>query len=330
MTDYYSAEAASALLSLARKQRELIDYLLDFETHTFREHDTRRKLFRRPKITEYERLLSEAEELRYRASSYASSGWWQIPWSEVEYVLCTVLTETKRDGGWRFESNLRGFSEDNIRYVISAEQGASQEFRGESIYQYDTVSPYSAQERADRMKRYDRATFDSYLYTAYMADAKNANIQSPLTSNVYHNVMDYYVSEGWMIDSTLRSHYEQKMYTDKYVEGAHAFAVSRRRVKGLFSVGKYSTDPGGQLSGFMTMDYEPVSISPAEYRQVLIERHEPGFAVFKLCEYIAGDNTVRSVPYSLFTELAGGNTDRDMLCLQSALLTLVAKKLIIA
>ena len=330
MADNYPVEMTGKLLALARKQRELLNHVFDFDTHAVKDYEPRRKFFGRRKLTEYERLWFETEELRDRASSYASFGWWMIPWNEVESVLCYVLHEIKRSDGWRFESELRGFTEGNVRYVISAEHGASQKFMGDSIYQHETVSQYTEQERTERMARYDKSTLNAYLYTQYRADRQNSFIKSSLTDQVYSDVVDYYVSEGWLTDSALRRNYEQKMYTEQYVEGAQARAVSRRRVNGLFTVGVYQTDYSGRLSGFKSLEYQPVSIIPPEYEQVLTQRHESGSAVFKLCEYIAGDDGVRDIPYSLLADIAGNGADRDMLCLQSALITLVAEKLIAA
>ena len=328
----YSKEAKDTLIALARMQKRLFDSVFDFTTHTLKPREPRRRSLFKRRPDAYEQMYRETEELRSKASILAGPaggrGWWQVPWQEVQRLLYAALYEEKRSEGWRFEASLKGFDEGSgIRCVVLADEGASQQFTGDSFYHSETVSPYTEQERADRMKRYDRATVNAYLYQQMRADAENACIRSSLTDKVYNDVLDYYVSEGWILQSAYRKNYEEDMLTDKIVEGARATAVSRKSVKGLYAVGRYRYDEAGRLTGFQSQNFEPISVYPEAYRDILSQRHVPGLAVYKLCEYIASDNDVMSVPFSIISDIAGPDADNNMFYVQSAIFTQLSDKL---
>lgn len=328
-------ERTAHLIGIARKQRALFECVFDFETHSLKPIEKpRRRLLRRAAPQEYDILLSELERMKTAASGGLSArqpGWWTIPWEEVEGPLYVALMETRRENGWRFETTVNGFQDkDGVHYVILADEGASQSFAGEKIYQYEELSPYSEEERADRMKRYDRRVEESYRDLAFRAELQNAFIQSPVSNKLYKDVVDYYVSEGWALDSMLRSNYEDQMYVDQVIEGRYATAVSRSSVKGLFAVGTYLTDRNGRLRAFQSADFAPLAVSPENLKSVLAERHHPGTSVLKLFEFIANDNNVKTVSYSLLAGIADQSkeTSLDLLRLQSALCTLLANKLV--
>ncbi len=317
------------LLLLAQKQKALFDELFDFSVHEFKPRERqRRPLFGRRKPSTAELLYLESEELRAKADSLYGRGWWSVPWEEISQLLYAALHVTKRADGWRFETHTKSFDDGGIRYVVLADEGASQSFEGESIYRSKTISPYSVQERSDRMKRYDRATVNAYIYQQMVADSHNAAIRSSLTDNVYNDVLDYYVSEGWILQSAYRKNYEESMYTDKIVQGARAYATDRKSVKGLYAVGRYGFDQTGNLTGFQCQDFQPIRVFPEEYNDILSHRHEPGYSIYKLCEFIAFDNDVRAVPFPLFSDMSDPNGDKENLYyVMSAVLTLLGNKL---
>lgn len=335
-TETYNPIEQAILVKIAHKQSELFSTVFDFATHEPRLTDKSHKfLFRKPKHTKQEQLLAELEELKYQLSSQPSGPkgirWWQSSWSVIEYALCKALEEIPRKEGWRFETNLKSFSDnDGMRYVISSEEGSSQAFTQESIYEYDVISSLSEQERKERMTKYDRKVQDRYINTAIAMELNNANIQSILSDKVYDDVLDYYISEGWALDSMFRSKYEQKMYTDKYIEGISAHATARYRVNGLFAVGTYKTNTAGRLLSFHSLDYHPISLYPKEYGRILSERHIPGTAVLKLCEFLIQSEDVKTVPFSMLSKFAGvaeTQEENNLTNLQSAIFTLLANKL---
>lgn len=335
MDELGETNLTARLIEIAKIQRALFDCVFDFETHSLRSVEKpKKRLFRRAEPDEYGILSAELERLKKPISGEQAVNqkvrWWTIPWEEVAGPLYVALLETRRENGWRFETTVNGFREnDGVHYVILAEEGASQSFTSEKIYQYEELSPFSEEERTERMKRYDHAVEKSYRDLAFRADLQNAFIRSSVSSKLYKDIADYYTSEGRALDSMLRSNYEDQMYVDQVIEGRYATAVSRRSVRGLFAVGTYLTDRNGRLRAFQSADFAPLVVSPENMKSVLVERRHPGAAVLKLCEFIADDNDVKTVPYSLLSGVVnrGQGTNLDFLRLQSALFTLLAGKL---
>lgn len=323
------------LIQIARKQRELFLSNFDMSTHEpIPFEKPKRGLFGHHKPTNREILYSELNALKYQTGNNTAytlgTHWWQIPWDNVEAAMQTALYEVKRDGHWRFESNIRVFpGEDGVQYVVLCEEGAAQTYAQERINQYETVSDYSKEEREKIMARYDKSRYERNLAQALAFEYSGASVQSPLTEKIYNDVVEYYVSEGWVIDSCFRSSYEQTLYKDKYVEGISVYSTSRARTKGIFAVGCYKTDLSGCLRGFKSFDYYPVYIAPENLKHVLLSRRIPGTAVFKLCEFISTDKNVQKIPFSLINNITDAADDKlNLLGLKSALLTLLSDKLI--
>lgn len=335
----HTPKAQEILIAVAQKQRQLLNDSFDFGLHMVRQAEKpKKKLFRRPEPTKRETLLLELENLRLQAEAICrcSGGqrWWQQSWDVIESILLAALESKPRDGGWRYESELRSFSaKDGLRYVVLFEEGASQIFSTNRIYQYDEVSPYSEQERKERMERYDQAVLDNYMSQKEEFSRNRKFVRSPLTEKLYQDFDEYYFSEGKIIDSIFRSNYETKMYADRVIQGVSVQAAARFNVKGFFALGAYRAEPSGQLLAFKSLDYLPLQVIPSDLTHILSNRHIPGFAILKLSEFLADSDSIRQIPFSLLSSIGGiaeTQEDANLCSIQSAMMTILADKLVIS
>lgn len=333
----YSPQAAECLIRIAQKQRQLLTEAFDSARHAPRPPEPpKKKLFRPRERTRRETLLLELETLRREAETALSLSngmrWWHFPWEEIEAILILALEEKQRADGWRFERDIRSFpDQDGSQYVVLFEEGAAQVYSAERFHQYDEVSPYSPQERAERMRHYDRAVYDEYLRQKDEFSSQEKPVRSPLSEKVYRDIDDYYFSEGWMIESIFRSNYRETMYVDRFVQGVSAQATARFRVKALFAVGAYKSDASGKLLAYKSLDYQTLKVVPPDLVHKLSERHIPGLAILKLFEFLAGSDSIRQVPFSSLSRIAGvaeTQEDAQLCAIQSAMMTLLADKLI--
>lgn len=341
-SERYSQNMENLLIQIARKQREL--FLTGFDMVNCEPvsiEKPKRGFFRHRGPTAREILCSELTALQRqtmdRLPDALDQCWWKMPWETVEKVMQTVLYEPGRDKDWRFESTLESIpGEEGLRYVLLSEEGVSQTYTQERICQYEEVSDYSREEREKIMACYDEAVREHNLAQAREFEYSGACAKSPFSAKIYKDFAEYYDSEGQWTDEGYRTNYEQRLYKDKYVEGACASVSSRARTKGVFVVGCYKTDSSGRLTGFRSFDYYPVRIVPENLKHVLLSRRISGASIYKLCEFMSTDNNIQKIPFSLINGAAStvppqtSDGGFNLMCVKSILFTLLADKLVLS
>lgn len=228
-----------------------------------------------------------------------------MPWEQVERFLLNDLRCRGHEGNWCYSQALRGFpAEDGKTYIVLQEEAHCTQLTQEKIYSKEVTSRYSETEREERMRKYDRQVRDfnrmEFAYFGY----HDLPAKSIATGAVYDNILNYYVSEGYFIDSILRENYRRGMEQAHITQGL-AVRSSSIHVTGVFLTGCYTEDGSDILSGVQSCGFQPIAIQPMEYAGNMIAVHTKRDAFVLSTAFLGHSDAIKAVPFSVLEQMEG-------------------------
>jgi hypothetical protein len=292
------------LISIAAKQRELLLCRFDWNNRTCKVWPPKGVFGKDKKaIAHYEKLLQELEQLKantvaHRRKQGYTPGtfWWNLPWDQVENYLIYDLQEINEDGNWRFARKWDLICKDDIYLLLLLEEGHCSMFTGEYSYHYEELSKYSASER-DQMARDYNKRLNDYELSQVMWD-NDRPVRSAYGTE-FASMSDYLKSgEHYMYRDYLDSTYRRSLYTEHH---SNKVTVSSRSVhyKCLMNVGGLHLGRNGTPDYVSIMDYDVVSQS-GSVPNSLDEEYRQKDAAVALGAYLADHKEFSAIPVELF------------------------------
>lgn len=292
------------LLAIAHKQRELLQHRFDWQSRSCKLWPPK-GLFGKDKtaIAAYEATLRELEQLKAQTVAHRKQQgytpgtfWWNIPWEQLENYLICDLQQTQEDGPWRFARKWNLERKDDVYILILDEEGHCSNFTGEYSYQYEELSKYSASERNQMARDYNRR-LDNYELSQIMFD--NDRPVRSTYGNVYASMSDYVMStDHYLHRDYLDWSYRRSLYTEHHTNTltVHSNSIHYECV---MAVGCFHKRFDGVVDGIQLLDFEVLG-SRGQVPPMLEEEYLQKDAAVALAAYIADSAEFSTVPVQLF------------------------------
>lgn len=292
------------LIAIAKKQQELFYERFDWNSRTCKPWPPK-GIFGKDKkaIARYEAMLQELERLKAaavahrRKQGYApGTFWWNLPWEQVEYYLWCDLVQVEEDGPWRFARKWNMIQNGDLHMLVLLEEGHCSMFTGERSYQYEELSKYSASER-DQMARDYNKRLNNYELSQVMFD--NDRPVRSVYGNEFATMSDYVMSsDHYMYRDYLDSTYRRSLYTEHHT---NTLTVTSQSVhyKCIMRVGGLHLRSDGVPDYVSIMDYEPLG-GNSSVPAVIEEEYLQKDAAVALAAYLADNRTFTAIPVQLF------------------------------
>ncbi len=249
------------LLSLiAKKQRELLEYRFDWENRCPKPWPPKgfwgkdKKAIARYELAqqELEALKAETAAHRLRQGYPHGTFWWNIPWEQVENYLICDLTAFSEAGPWRWERKWKLVREEELWILLLDEEGHCSNFTGQYGYHYEELSRYSASERDQMVRDYNRK-LDSREAWDLLLD--NDRPVRSTYGNVFATRSDYMFSIDHYLDRRdFEESYRRSLYTEHHTNTLDVRSNSIHYSCTL-AVAAFLWNLRGELDGVQVLDY---------------------------------------------------------------------------
>lgn len=292
------------LIAIAKKQQELFYRRFDWQKRTCREWPPKGVFGKDKKaIAHYNGLLEELERLKAatvahrRKQGYApGTFWWNLPWEQVEYYLWCDLVQVEEDGPWRFARKWDMVRSGDFYMLVLLEEGHCSMFTGERGYQYEELSRYSASER-DQMARDYNKRLNEYELARVVFD--NDRPVRSVYGKEFDSMSDYLLSgDHLMYRDYLDSSYRRSLYTEHHTDTLTVRSNSIH-YKCIMRVGGLHLRGDGVPDYVSVMDYEQIGGSGA-VPEVIGEEYLQKDAAVALAAYLADHRDIDAIPVQLF------------------------------
>lgn len=325
------------LLELAKKQRTL--FLRGFNAEK-REviKDTRRVGFLKKKevpSNESVRLIDEIDSDKtaikeYRKVSGYGNGtfWWNLPYSEVCKELINNLILRENSGNWCYEYSWEVIdTKDDIKLLMLKEEGHYTSFNISRDVSYEEKSIYSAAERADMVRNFNKKKDEKAFWDCVFSDG--SPVRSLDTGDYYASKSDYYLSDEYISSRRSESYiYEMSLYTEHETSNVTAYANSKHYVLS-YLLGAFHIDESGTLDFLKVQPFRLVSVQ-GDIEEDMINSYSDKDALVACAFYFAGSDIVEKIPMELFDKnIEKQAKNYNDALQQSQIFTCLAEKIVI-
>ena len=321
------------LVSIAKKQKELLLCRFDTETRTVKEFVATGFLRKKSPMKDlYNKLLGELELLKEQTISHRKSKgysygtfWWNLPWNQIENYLLYDLIEITEDGQWRFEYTWRTENLDrNFQQLLLLEEGHYSNFSSSNAYNTARISAYSASEQAEMVRK-----FNNRQNTYALADLSlnNNAVHSTLSGQDYASKADYYLSsEYYFTRQYMSDSYARSLYTERETTGITAYSSNSRHYKCVYGIASYHVSERGVLD-YISIDNFRYCGGNGDIDDDIKNQYKNKDAAVACAFYLANCSDIKQVPLDLFgINILKGAPDHDELIRQAEIFTCLADK----
>ena len=292
------------LLAIAKKQQELLYERFDWKNRVRRVWPPR-GLFGKDKkaIAHHQALLAELEQLKADALAHRKKQgyapgtfWWNLPWEQVELYLFCDLEQIDETGPWRFARRWEMVHDGDRHTLVLLEEGHCSLFDGKYSRRYEEISQYSADERRQMARDYNKRIND-YELTQLML-CNDAPVRS-FYGQEFDTMADYLLSsDHYCFRDFLDSRYRRSLYTEHHT---NAVTVHSRSIhyKCILGVGGIHLRRDGLPDRVTIMNYEPVN-QDGPIPEGISEEYFQKDAAVALAAYMADHSEFSAVPVQLF------------------------------
>ena len=304
-----SDEYFNVLLNLAKTQRQLLDYSMDWEQRMPIQIPTmeRSGIFGLkktvPKAThEKSALLAQLDGLRKKAKELAPQQngyyWWELPWEHTRDILIYNLAEYKYMDSWRFEHKWDVLIGENSNLLIFYEEGHCSSFDRSYDLDFYETSRYSSAERSEKVRQYSKKQRqqdinNSIFLHGYM-------IRSVDTGELYSSIDDYLLSfEHYVAKKQNLSDYKDSLST-QHQRNTVRVSSNSLHYHSIYLTGEYVISNGCLVS----WNLQPYSLidSSGDFPKIFLEKRQHKEAAVASAAFLADQKELEAVPCSLLGE----------------------------
>lgn len=322
------------LLSIARKQRELLLFRFDWKKRVPKAWPPKNIFGRIDKkaLSQYDALVQELNQLKEQTITHRrkegytlNSFWWNLPWEQVESILFCDLTQYEEDGAWRFQWDWEVDPRGDFDLLILRENGHFSNFSSHRSTNYARESNYTeAQQSAmvselrSQMRDHD---FQRLLFSS------DRPVYSYKTKTLYRSDADYVLSaEHYFHQQNQIDRFERSLYTEHITQEVSVVSNSRH-YECLFAVGGFHVDAYGMLDLVAPLDFEILG-SRGSVPSDLEDSYRQKDAAVSIAAYLADRSDVTQVPMQLFgRDIMDAAPDYTEAMRQAELYTCLAHKI---
>ncbi len=322
------------LLSIARKQRQILELKFDWENRQPRAWPPKGFLGKDKKaLARYEQEVRELEQLKAMTSDHCRTQgytrgcfWWSIPWGQVENWLICDLYEPREAGPWRWARSWELERQADSSFLLLREEGHCTNFTGQYGYEYEELSKYSKSEQEQMTRDYNKRLDD---YEAMEVLFDNDRLVRSSYGKVFASRSDYMLSvDHYLERRDLEESYRRSLYTEHHTTTLKVQSHSIH-YECLMAVAEFH-DRNGEVDGISLLDFAVLG-STGKVPEDLEEKYGEKDPAVALAAFLADRKDFREVHMELLgRDMTDGAASYAEAMRQAEFYTCLAHKLTFA
>lgn len=301
------SEYTSVLMEIAVLQRQLLSERLDWAQRVekplpqaYRTGFLGMKTVVPSAVYQRKAQLSKLNGLREKARRLASGDggfyWWDFPWADMENCLLYDLLEENLSENWRFEHRWEKRQERNICGLFFHEEGHCSSFQGSSSVDFYEVSPYSAHERGDMMRKYDQ--YVQRWEDKTVIDAGQSLVRSSESGKLYASADDYLMSSEYAWEKSRRKAAYQRSLSVQHQSNTVRVSSRSLHYRSVYFAGEYQLEMDGIVTAWNLTPYALLD-KTGELPKEFVTKRQQKYAPVSCAAFLSMQSDVRILPCSL-------------------------------